>query len=89
MTAAPRPEARVHVVAEVAGWYGSAAILTAFGLSEFDVLGVHDVAYLLLNLTGAACVGWTCWRKRAWQAFWLEAVWALVAAIGLARAALA
>lgn len=88
MSDAPQPAAGANLLAEVAGWYGSAAILTAFGLCEFDVLDVHDVSYLLLNLTGAACVGWTCWRKRAWQAFWLEAVWALVAAIGLARALL-
>jgi hypothetical protein len=88
MSDAPQPAAGANLLAEVAGWYGTAAILSAFALSSFHVLDVHDIAYLLLNLTGAACVGWTCWRKRAWQAFWLEAVWALVAAIGLARALL-
>ena len=41
--------------------------------------------YQALNLTGALGVAWVCWRKRTWQAFWLEAIWAGVALIALVR----
>jgi hypothetical protein len=75
--------------ADAVGWCGTAAILGAFALNSFHVLGPHDARYLLLNLGGAAGVGWVCWRKRAWQAFWLEAVWGLVAAVALVRAVVA
>jgi hypothetical protein len=39
----------------------------------------------LMNLTGGLGVAWTCWRKRTWQAFWLEAIWSLVAIGALVR----
>ena len=59
-----------------------AAILGAYAFSSFGVLD-RGVVYQLLNLTGAIGVGWVCWRKRTWQAFWLEAVWGGVAAVSL------
>ena len=74
--------------AELAGWYGTLAILGAYALSSFGVLGTADVAYHALNLTGALGVAWVCWRKRTWQAFWLEAIWATIAAVALVRSAL-
>jgi len=71
--------------AEVAGWYGTAAILGAYAMSSFGVLQPKDRAYQLLNLTGALGVAWVCWRNATWQAFWLEAVWAAIALVALAR----
>ena len=84
----PRPTAPplpFSLAAEVAGWYGTAAILGAYALSSFGVLHSGDRAYQLLNLTGALGVAWVCWRKRTWQAFWLEAIWATIAVVALAR----
>lgn len=78
--APPRPS----IAAEVAGWYGTAAILGAFALSSFGVIG-QDRLYQLLNLTGALGVAWVCWRRRTWQAFWLEVIWAFVALVALVR----
>jgi len=86
---APAANAALERLADAVGWCGTVAILGAFALNSFHVLGPRDPCYLLLNLGGAAGVGWVCWRKRAWQAFWLEAVWGLVAAVALVRAALA
>lgn len=84
----PTTPAPFLLVAEIAGWYGTAAILAAYALSSFDVLHSGDRAYQLLNLTGALGVAWVCWRKRTWQAFWLEAIWATIALVALARAAI-
>ena len=72
-------------IAELAGWYGTAAILAAYALSSFDVLRTTDRTCQLLNLTGALGVAWVCWRKRTWQAFWLEAAWGCIALVALAR----
>ncbi|MBK8095943.1 MAG: hypothetical protein IPK26_02490 [Planctomycetes bacterium] len=74
--------------AEIAGWYGTLAILGAYALSSFGVLGTDDVAYQVLNLTGALGVAWVCWRKRTWQAFWLEAIWSTIAVVALIRSVL-
>ncbi|MFY9342206.1 MAG: hypothetical protein WAT39_06945 [Planctomycetota bacterium] len=83
MTApAPRP---FSLPAEVAGWYGMLAILLAYALSSFAVLAPVDRLYQALNLTGALGVAWVCWHKRTWQAFWLEAIWAAIALVSLAR----
>ena len=76
------------LAAEIAGWYGTLAILGAYALSSFGVLATTDLVYQVLNLTGGLGVAWVCWRKRTWQAFWLEAVWAAIAVIGLVRGAL-
>jgi hypothetical protein len=69
--------------AELAGWYGTAAILGAYALSSFGVLATTDRTYQALNLTGAIGVAIVCWRKRTWQAFWLEAIWAAIATVAL------
>lgn len=80
--AAPLP--RRNLLLEVAGWYGTAAILAAYALSSFGVLAQGPL-YQVLNLTGALGVGAICWHKRTWQAFWLEAVWGAVAFAALLR----
>ena len=74
--------------AEIAGWYGTLAILGGYALSSFGVLATTDRSYQLLNLTGGLGVAWVCWRKRTWQAFWLEAIWAAIAIVALLRSAL-
>lgn len=73
--------------AEVAGWYGTAAILGAYALSNFGLLATGDRTYQLLNLTGGLGVAWVCWHKRTWQAFWLEAIWSAIAVVALLRGA--
>lgn len=73
------------LLAEIAGWYGTVAIVLAYALSSFGVVQTRDRSYQLLNLTGALGVAWVCWRNATWQAFWLEAVWAAIAAVALAR----
>ena len=75
-------EARLPVWLSVLGWYGTAAIVGAYFASSHGLLE-RGLAYQTLNLTGAIGVGLVCWRRRAWQALWLEVVWALVAASAL------
>ncbi len=77
---APRPS----LLAEVVGWYGMVAILGAYALSNFDVIAQGPL-YQTLNLTGGFGLAWVCWRKRTWQAFWLEAIWTAIALVTLVR----
>lgn len=60
------------------GWYGTIAILSAYGLSNEGLLE-RGTLYQLLNLTGGLGVAVLCWYRRTWQAFWLEAAWAGIA----------
>lgn len=83
MTEKPKPTPSLS--AEIAGWYGMLAILAAYALNSFGVLVAKDPAFQLLNLTGALGVAWVCYRKRTWQAFWLETIWATIAVVALAR----
>lgn len=73
---------RSSLLAEAVGWYGMLAILAAYALLSFDVVA-KGWLYQTLNLTGGLGVAWVCWRKRTWQAFWLEAVWACIALVSL------
>ena len=70
---------------ELWGWYGITAVVGAYALSTFNVLEAGGVLHSLLNLTGSCGVGLVCLRKRAWQGFWLEAVWAGIAITALIR----
>jgi hypothetical protein len=82
----PRPEPLpLSRLAETAGWYGTFAILAAYALTSLDVLAPGHRAVQLLNLTGALGVAWICYRRRTWQAFWLEAAWAAIAVVALVR----
>lgn len=84
MTVATKPPFTT-VAAEIVGWYGTLAILGAYALTSFGVLASTSATCQLLNLTGASGVAIVCWRKRTWQAFWLEAVWATIALVALLR----
>jgi hypothetical protein len=75
---------RPSLPVEVAGWYGMVAILLAYALSSFGVIG-HGALFQALNLTGALGLSWLCFCRRTWQAFWLEAIWAGVALVSLLR----
>ena len=59
----PSPPPPFSLLAEIAGWYGTAAILGAYALSTFGVLRTGDRLYQALNLTGALGVAWVCWRQ--------------------------
>jgi hypothetical protein len=83
----PPPAPRFSLPAEIAGWYGTVAILAAYALASLEVLPAASPLLAAMNLTGGLGVAWLCWHKRTWQAFWLEAIWAAIAVVALLRAA--
>ena len=68
---------------ELAGWYGAAAILLAYALNSFNVLNSDDLAYQLLNLTGAMGIVAISYAKGVKQPAALNAVWAIIALIAI------
>lgn len=80
-TEPPRPAH--HRIANVAGWYGLAAIVVAYLLVSIEVLDGHSVAYQLLNLTGAIALIWVYWTRAVFQGVVLNLFWVAIAVIGL------
>lgn len=62
---------------------GALAILAAFGLAQFGVLGQRAWAFLLLNFGGSLVLAIDAYIERQWGFFLLEAAWALISGWGL------
>ena len=68
---------------EVFGWYGAAAILSAYALVSFGALQTDNILFQLLNLTGALGIVIVSLTKQAYQPAVLNVVWAVIALIAL------
>lgn len=74
--------------AELAGWYGAIAILTAYALVSFKIIPSSSLSYQLLNLTGSIGVITISLNKKAKQPAVLNIVWAIIAAIAIINLAI-
>jgi hypothetical protein len=72
-------------LAEIAGWYGTAAIVLAYILVSFNFLSAGGGAYQLLNLTGALGIIVISVVKKVRQSTILNIFWAGIAALALIR----
>ena len=70
---------RNQLLAEIAGWYGALAILTAYSLMTFDVIDGKGMVFQLLNLTGAIGIIIIAAYKKVAQSIVLNIVWLGVA----------
>ncbi len=69
---------------DVSGWYGVIAILAAYGLVSFNVIGSSGLIYQL-NLTGGGSIALASVRKRAYQPVTLNVAWAMIALVALIK----
>lgn len=67
------------------GWVASLMILCAYSLTTLGLLASTDARIHILNLLGAIGIGTVTFVKRAYQSVLLNAVWAVVAGVGLVR----
>ena len=74
-----------NLPAELAGWYGTAAIVLAYVLVSFNLVPAGGGAYQLLNLTGALGIITISVAKKVRQTIVLNLVWAAIAVIALAK----
>lgn len=74
-----------HKLVEALGWYGAAAIITAYGLVSFQLLNPESTLYQLLNLTGALGIIADTYTKKDYQPLVLNIFWLAIAILALLR----
>lgn len=70
---------------EIIGWIGMVLILIAYITSNLDLLNLHSLPYLLMNLVGSISLVLVAWRKRDLQPAALNLIWSVIALVSLAR----
>ena len=68
---------------ESAGWYGVVAILAAYALLSFNIVGSKTLIYQFLNLSGAIGIIIEAASKKDKQPVVLNIVWAIIALFGI------
>jgi len=71
-----------HLI-EIVGWYGAAATIAAYFFVSFSILSPANLWYQGMNLTGALGITIETWAKRDYQPFWLNLIWAVIAAAAI------
>jgi hypothetical protein len=72
-----------HRVADVVGWCGMLAIVTAYLLVSIEVLDGHSPVYQLMNLAGALALIWISWLRAVFQGVVINVFWVAIAIVGL------
>jgi len=73
---------------EIAGWYGMAALICAYGLASFSIIPANGVVFLLLNITGAIGVMIVSAADRVEQSVLLNMFWLAIGVAALIRLAM-
>ena len=72
-----------HRVADVIGWMGMFAVVTAYLLVSIEVLDGQSTVYQLMNLTGALALIWISWLRGVFQGVLINVFWVAIAIVGL------
>ncbi len=72
-------------ITEVLGWYGVVAIVGAYALLSFNLIGSESLWYQGLNLTGAIGVVVDALDDKNTQPAVLNIIWAIVALIAIVK----
>ncbi|MEK9167497.1 MAG: hypothetical protein AAB613_02035 [Patescibacteria group bacterium] len=73
-------------IKQIIGWYGVIVILAAYALNSFGIISAEGgVLYQFLNLTGSLGIVISSFAQRDYQPVVLNAIWLIIALIGLAR----
>jgi uncharacterized membrane protein YedE/YeeE len=70
------------------GWIGVLLILSAFSLTTFGIIDAKDIIYGVLNFCGALGILVSSYAKKDFQPVILNAIWLLVAVVGIIRSLL-
>ena len=81
----PLMSRKKNTVAEIAGWYGTVAILLAYTLVSFSLVDQKGALFQLLNLTGAIGIIIIAVYKKVTQSVVLNIIWAAVAITALIK----
>lgn len=72
-------------IIELAGWYGTFAIVSAYVLNSLSLIGSNTVIYQLLNLSGALGIVGISLHKKAYQPATLNIIWTIIAFIAIVK----
>lgn len=72
---------------QLAGWTGTALIVSAYFLNSQGLITPADWQYPVMNIVGSLLFGTELFFKRSFSGVTLQAVWILVAALNLVRLA--
>src|SRR6185295_9656913 len=72
-------------LADVLGWVGSIAILSAFALNSFQKLKSDSTTFQLLNLAGAVLLIINSLAHEAYPFTFINAVWVTISVAALVR----
>lgn len=70
---------------EIFGWYGTVAIIAAYGLVSFSLLAPTSIWHQILNATGALGIVVVSFSKKAYQPGVLNIIWTFIAVIALLK----
>jgi hypothetical protein len=71
--------------AEVAGWYGAIAIITAYLLVSFGLVTGEGYAFQILNITGAVGLIIIAIHKNVKQSVFLNIFWLIIGVAAIAK----
>ena len=72
-------------LSEIVGWYGTIAIVGAYGLSSFNIVSSQSLIYQLLNVTGAIGIAIISLRKKTYQPAVLNIIWTIIGLVALVK----
>lgn len=70
-------------IIEIAGWYGTVAIVAAYALVSFNIIKSASLLYQLLNLTGSIGIIAVALDKKVYQPAVLNTIWAVIAIVAI------
>jgi hypothetical protein len=70
---------------EIAGWYGTFAILGAYALVSFLIIPSDGILYQFLNLSGSIGLLLIALHKKVFQSVTVNVIWALIAVAAIAK----
>jgi hypothetical protein len=72
-------------ITEILGWYGVVAILGAYALLSFNIIGSESLWYQGLNLTGAIGIVLDAINDKNTQPAVLNIIWAVIALVAVIK----
>lgn len=73
------------ILDEIIGWYGTVAIVLAYGLLSFNILNYNNLIYQILNVTGAISIVYISFKKKAYQPGILNIIWTIIAIVAILK----
>lgn len=72
-------------IIDIAGWYGTIAIILAYALNSLSILGSNNIIYQLLNFSGALGIVGVSLSRKAYQPATLNIIWTIIALIAIIK----